>query len=144
MIRKYSLKNEIKSVNKILRVIKNLPKIASNTFYIDGEVKQYFYNDFSQIQQFNNKILSCIPNCLYKPSLEIQILTTLGSIGYHRDDNNKRFMLIPIKCNTNTILFEEYQEVVIEPLKLYTFNDYNNHGLITKTWNSKTIFIGID
>ena len=144
MIRKYSLKNEIKSVNKILRIVKNLPKIASNTFYINGEVKQYFYNDFSQIQQFNNEILSCLPDCLYKPSSEIQILITLGSIGYHKDNNNKRFILIPIQCNTNVILFEENQEVIIEPLKIYTLNDYNNHGLITKNLNSKTIFIAID
>ena len=52
-------------------------------------------------------------------------------------------MLIPIKLSKNASLFEEDHEVMLKVNYLYTFNDFNFHGLNVLTYKSKCIFIGI-
>jgi hypothetical protein len=142
MIRKYKLKKKI-NISKFLTLVKALPNESSNTFYWNGVGKQYFVNDYPVILPYQEEVLKAIPDCLYKTDLSIQILTVEGTIDSHTDGVSKRCMLIPIRCSSNTILWEEERETILEVNKLYTFNDYNRHGLLTQHDKSKTVFIGI-
>lgn len=142
MIRKYQLKNNL-PISKLLNLVNTLPERSSNTFYWNGMVKQYFSSEFPQLVPYKDSILSCIPNSLYKSDLEIQVISCIGTINSHRDEVAKRCILIPIKCSKNTILWEENKEVILKVNTLYTFNNFNSHGLETQKYNAKTIFIGI-
>lgn len=142
MIRKYRLKKKL-PINKLLTLVKTLPEISSNTFYWNGIGKQYFVSEFPQIFPYQENILACIPDNLYKPNLEIQVLSCVGTIDSHKDKVSKRCILIPIKCSKNTFLWEEDKEVILELNTLYTFNDFNYHGLVTQHTKAKTIFIGV-
>jgi len=142
MIRKYELKKKI-NISKFLTLVKALPNVASNTFYFNGIGKQYFVNDYPVMLPYQEEVLKAIPNHLYKTDLSIQILIIEGTIDSHTDGVSKRCILIPIKCSSNIILWKEEQETILEVNKLYTFNDFNTHGLITQHSKAKTVFIGI-
>jgi hypothetical protein len=142
MLRQYLFKNKPKLYG-IQSLIKKLPNVSSHTFHFNGIVKQYFNNDFPQLLKYQEEVLDSLPNHLYKDSLDLQLIIVEGTIDSHRDSESKQFILIPIKCNKSTILWEENRSLIIEPFKIYTINDFNYHGLITKTDATKTIFIAL-
>lgn len=143
MIRKYEPIKKIQ-ISKLLKTVSLISKQpACNAVSFNGMLEQYFEESFTELQEYRQDVLDCLPNCLRKPNQEIQILITQGTIDSHRDSHNKRFILVPIRCCKNTILWEDDKEVILEEKKIYTINDYNYHGLITYHWNVKTIFIGI-
>lgn len=141
MIRKYDLKQKI-NISKVLKIFKTLP--TSNVGFIyGGEVSQYLSSDYFKLSELKDEILNSLPKNITKHNLDIQIIQTIGSIYSHKDSIDKRFMLIPIKLSKNANLFEEDHEVMLKVNYLYTFNDFNFHGLNVLTCKSKCIFIGI-
>lgn len=141
MIRKYDLKQKI-NISKVLKIFKTLPT-SSVGFIYGGEVSQYFSSDYFKLSELKSEILNSLPKNIAKHNLDIQIIQTIGSIYPHKDCIDKRFMLIPIKLSKNASLFEEDHEVMLKVNYLYTFNDFNFHGLNVLTYKSKCIFIGI-
>jgi hypothetical protein len=59
--------------------------------------------------------------------------TIFGGISTHRDSDNKSCKIIPLKTGNKTELYVDGQSFYsckkLEKYKVYTFNDYNNHGL---------------